>query len=171
MAGMDSEISKPIKDAMAEGQLVDTHLVNMIFAQRFAAKDIHILGCVLDGYPKTPEQMGFMEEHLGVAPSHIFVLNVDEKVLHARIGDRMQDPKTLIKYCRNQLESLDHETQNRLVVIPEETEATLATRIGRFNTLNAHFRDKYKDIVYDIDGTCSPENIVEKISFYLEKQK
>jgi len=167
----DTEINKSITESMSSGNLVDNHLVNMIFANRFSAKDIHILGCVLDGYPKTPDQMQFMEENLAVTPSHIFVLNVEEKVLKGRIGDRMQDPKTLIKHRRNILESLDRDVLERLVPIAEETEATLETRIARWNTLNAHLRERYPDVVYDIDGTLSPENIVEKISFYLEKQK
>jgi len=167
----ETEINKSITEAISTGNLVDNHLVNMIFANRFSAKDIHILGCVLDGYPKTPDQMAFMEENLAASPSHIFVLNVDEKTLNARIGDRMQDPKTLIKYRRNELETLDREIFNRLQPIAEETSETLQHRIARWNTLNAHLRDKYKDIVYDIDGNMTPENIVEKISFYLEKQK
>lgn len=69
----DNEISKPILDSIEKGELVDDTLVNMILTQRLSSKDVHILGFVLDGYPKTLEQINFMEENLGILPSHIFV--------------------------------------------------------------------------------------------------
>lgn len=58
---------------MANGKLVDNDLANMVLSQRLMRKDVHILGFVLDGYPKTTDQISFMEEALGVNPSHIFV--------------------------------------------------------------------------------------------------
>lgn len=140
-------------------------------AQRFSVKDIHILGCVLDGYPKTPEQTSFMEDQLGILPSHIFVLNADSSSIAKRVGDRMQDPKTMEKYSRNQLEKLDRGLLERLIEIPEETPENMQKRNARWNTLEAHLREKHTDILYDLDANMTPENIVEKISFYLEKQK
>lgn len=83
----------------------------------------------------------------------------------------MRDPVTLQKYHPNEVEDLDEEVSNRLVYIKEEQEENLGRRIERWGALEKCLKEKFKDIVFMCDGMKSPENIVEEISFHLEKLK
>jgi adenylate kinase len=143
----------------------------MILSQRLVKKDVHILGFVLDGYPKTPDQIQWMEEMLNVSPSHIFMLNCSFDQIKKRVEGRMRDPITLEKYHRDEVSDLEPEVSKRLAPITEETEENLARRYARWEGLEKNMRGKYSHMMYDIDATLSPENIVEKIAFHLEREK
>ena len=125
----------------------------------------------MDGYPKTTDQINFMEEALGVNPSHIFVLNCPLSEIKKRVEGRMKDPITLEKYHQNEVADLEPEVLKRLVPIAEEGEENLGRRYSRWGDLEKTLREKYSHLIYDIDATLSSENIVEKITFHLEREK
>ena len=59
---LNQEVCKKIHNAIENGDLVEDGIVNSILTQRLIRKDVNSLGFALDGYPKTAEQMNFMEE-------------------------------------------------------------------------------------------------------------
>jgi len=77
----------------------------------------------------------------------------------------------LDKFHPNEVEDLEDEVIKRLVPIKQELKENLNKRLGRWEGLERLLREKFKDIVFICDGTQSPENIVEEISFRLEKLK
>lgn len=83
----------------------------------------------------------------------------------------MKDPITLEKYHECEVADLEPEVAKRLVPIVEENEENLGRRYSRWAELEKALREKYSDSMYDIDATLSPQNIVEKIAFHLEREK
>lgn len=55
-----TELGKRAKSLMEQGQLVDDDLVNGMVATRLQAPDV-IRGFILDGYPRTRQQAGYIE--------------------------------------------------------------------------------------------------------------
>jgi adenylate kinase len=167
----NTDLGNSIHESIISGELVEDGLANMILSQRLVKKDVHILGFVLDGYPKTPDQIQWLEEMLNVSPSHIFMLNCPLEQIKKRVEGRMRDPITLEKYNHDEVADLEPEVSKRLAPITEETEENLARRYARWEGLEKNMRGKYSHMMFDIDATLSPENIVEKITFHLEKEK
>jgi adenylate kinase len=64
-----SELGKRAKSLMEQGQLVADDIVNGMVATRLQAPDV-TRGFILDGYPRTRQQAGYIESLLG-ADQHI----------------------------------------------------------------------------------------------------
>lgn len=83
------------RDILAAGQLVGDELVNEMLVSRIQKPDC-ANGFLLDGYPRTLPQAGFLDHkltELGFPPPTIFHLATPQSVLIERISSRRQCPQ------------------------------------------------------------------------------
>lgn len=170
-SGDHNELSGTINQGINSGNLVDTNIVNEVVGKRLKKKDVQMLGFVLQGYPKTIEQFQYFEETLEITPSHIFMLQSDFNFINERVGNRMIDNHTLIVYLSSEVKDLDEDIKKRLQPVLQESEESLRKRFELWESVEAHLKEKYEEILYPIDANQPRENIVESISFVLEKHK
>lgn len=168
----ETGLSVKIQEAMASGQLVNDELANLVVSHRLSKCDAEILGFVLDGYPKSATQLTFLEEYLGAAPSHIFVLKADFNFIKARQCGKMQDPHTLNVYHADKVSELEDDVRERLEILPSESEEVLKARYDRCIEFEKLISSKYPEVTCQIDiQHLTRTNVVEKIRFVMEKQK
>ncbi|HEY7724096.1 MAG TPA: adenylate kinase [Anaeromyxobacteraceae bacterium] len=88
-------IGKKIQAIMDAGGLVTDDITNAMVEERLARPDV-AGGCILDGYPRTVAQAGFLEALLargGRAVTRVISYEVAEEVLVERISGRRSCPK------------------------------------------------------------------------------
>ncbi|NCN07159.1 nucleoside monophosphate kinase [Candidatus Falkowbacteria bacterium] len=76
---------KQISDLIDNGQLVPSEIVNQMVKKRLAKTDC-VKGYVLDGYPRTFDQVAVLEQIAGI--DYVFLIDVSDKIVKARITGR-----------------------------------------------------------------------------------
>jgi adenylate kinase len=87
-------LGREVRALMQAGRLVPDELVNQLVAERLSRDDA-ARGFLLDGYPRTVDQVGFLEgflESRGV-PRVVIHLKVDYNKIVARLSGRRQCPQ------------------------------------------------------------------------------
>lgn len=83
-------------------------------------------GYVLDGFPKTIEQIQLLE-NLKIQPTVIVILECPDEVTIERLSHRRIDPVTGLEYDINKA-NLPEEVQKRLIPRPQDQRAALEKR-------------------------------------------
>ena len=89
-----TEIGKRVQAIMDSGGLVTDDITNAMVEERLARPDV-AGGCILDGYPRTVGQAGFLDQllgRLGRAIGKVVSYEVSEAALVERIGGRRSCP-------------------------------------------------------------------------------
>jgi adenylate kinase len=90
-----TEIGKRIQAIMDAGGLVTDDITNAMVEERLSRPDV-AAGCILDGYPRTVGQAGFLDgllARLGRRIGKVISYEVTEAALVERIGGRRSCPK------------------------------------------------------------------------------
>ena len=80
-------------DMMEHGELVPDDIVMSLVDKRLEQSDCRINGWVLDGFPKTPEQLQLFQNS-NYKPSHVIILNLGDSVVYERLEHRRLDRET-----------------------------------------------------------------------------
>lgn len=80
-------------DMMEQGELVPDDIVMSLVDKRLDQSDCRVNGWVLDGFPKTPEQLQLFDDN-NKKPSHVIVLNLGDSVVYERLEHRRLDRET-----------------------------------------------------------------------------
>ncbi len=83
---LDTNLGKKVKKITRRGGLVPDGIVAKIIKNRIAEKDAR-KGFILDGYPRTKRQFGFLSEIVKEKMVFIFI-NVSDKEVKKRLGER-----------------------------------------------------------------------------------
>ncbi len=89
-----TEIGKRVQAIMDSGGLVTDDITNAMVEERLGRPDV-ASGCILDGYPRTVGQAGFLDEllaRLGRPLGKVVSYEVDEAAIVDRIGGRRSCP-------------------------------------------------------------------------------
>ena len=78
---------------MEQGELVPDDIVMSLVDERLDRSDCRVNGWVLDGFPKTPEQLQLFDDN-NKKPSHVIVLNLGDSVVYERLEHRRLDRET-----------------------------------------------------------------------------
>ena len=144
-----TELGVKVQSIIAEGNLVPDSLTNELVADRLAQSDAEG-GFLLDGYPRTVEQVHFLTQHLdasGAAIDAVVQLVVDTDVVVERLRNRAVE--------QGRADDTEEAIRHRQVVYAQETEPVLAV-----------YRDR--GAVVEVDGMGSVDEVAAGILAALE---
>jgi adenylate kinase len=96
MKTREDDLAKRIQQLMAEGKLIDDDTTNEVVKDRLAQPDA-ANGVILDGYPRTPAQADWLEQHLaskGERVTAVILLELDLFTAFKRAFGRVTSAKT-----------------------------------------------------------------------------
>jgi len=140
-----------LKEIMSSGKLVSDDILNEIVLERLSNEEKN--GFILDGYPRTTAQADFLNNYFKNSSSridYIFNIQISFEILRDRIIKRSSE------------ESRDDD--NIEVIHTRYSEYLNSTQM-----VSNLYKDKYKDIFYEIDGSYEIEEITRDIKEILKK--
>lgn len=175
-----TELGMKAKGLMDQGLFVDDETVNGMVAARLHEPGVE-RGFILDGYPRTLAQAGFIDGLLeiykasGVAHGTLHLpllavsIKVDEKELLKRITGRRICPtckRSYNIYAQPPLkEGVCDVEGSELVQRPDDTEETFRERMVEYNAKTAHVIEHYrgKGCFGEVDGARPVEEVTASI--------
>jgi adenylate kinase len=144
MQTADTPLAKQVREIMASGAYISDEITNEIVADRLAQADCES-GFLLDGYPRTPQQVDNLDAHLsttGQPIDRVISLTADEDEVVARLLKRA-------------------EIEGRA----DDNEATIRTRQQVYTEQTAPLLDVYgqRGLVVEVDGLGSIDEVSSRI--------
>jgi len=162
-----TSIGKLAKGYMDKGLLVpDDVLIDMVQA-RLKEKDCCECGWILDGFPRTQAQAGFLKS-AGIHADCFILLNVPDELLITRAVGRRIDPVTGDIY-HMAFNPPPAEITDRLVHRSDDTEEKVKSRLVAYHTHVQSVRDSFKDVLQTVDGTQPKKVVHSAITSILDK--
>jgi len=162
----DSEIGKVAKEYMDSGRLIPDHIMIDLVKNRLAEDDCKTKGWLLDGFPRTLEQASALLE-FGIIPDCFLFLNVPDNMLVERVVGRRADPITgKIYHMTFNPPPADEDEQavlDRLVQRSDDTEEKVKVRLEHFHANIEAVKDKYSNVLVEIDGAAKPDEIAKAV--------
>jgi adenylate kinase len=161
-----TKLGAKVKRIVASGNLVSDELVDEIVHRRLEKHDWNY-GFILDGFPRSAPQARFFLESFDIdAVIHIFVPDdvVRERVLSRRLCSQCGLDYNLISH-RPTINNICDVCGGHLISRPDDTSEALAERLQDYHTKTEPVLDlfRHKELVLDIDGRMSPEEIQTEI--------
>ena len=166
-----TEIGVEAKSIIDKGELVSDEIVIGIVRERIFSKECE-RGYMLDGFPRTLAQAEKLNQILSDRNQKIDVvirLCVPEDMLVRRIAGRRFHIKSgrsyNIEFNPPKIEGKDDITGEKLVQREDDKEEIVESRLKTYYRLTEPLIGYYKkeDLLKEIDGTGSPENIYTEI--------
>ncbi len=160
-----------VKETIASGQLVDDDLVNQVAAAQLSQPSF-TKGFVLDGYPRTVKQAGFLDRllaALGFGEPLALHLEASTETILARLVARRQCPCCGRIYNRILRPSKDGVTcdvdSTPLIVREDDREDVILDRIRAYREQSEPVIALYTDRNYlRVDGNLQPEELFPMLS-------
>ncbi|MGI9430511.1 MAG: adenylate kinase family protein [Bythopirellula sp.] len=161
-----TKLGAQVRRIVASGNLVGDEVVERIVRRRLEEHDWNF-GFVLDGFPRSVKQALFFLESYDIdAVIHIRVPDetVRERVLSRRLCSGCGLDYNLISHRPKQDDVCDV-CRGELVSRPDDTPEALADRLQEYHAKTEPVLElfRHKELVLDIDGTPSPEEIQNQI--------
>uniref|UniRef100_A0A7N0T106 adenylate kinase n=1 Tax=Kalanchoe fedtschenkoi TaxID=63787 RepID=A0A7N0T106_KALFE len=161
-----TEIGLKAKEFMNAGKLVPDEIVTAMVSKRLSQQDAKEQGWLLDGYPRSAAQAQSLEK-MKVRPDIYILLNVPDEVLVDRCVGRRLDPVTGKIYHIKNFPPESEEVRKRLVTRPDDTEEKVKSRLEIYKKNVEAILSTYADILNQIDGNRSKDEVFEEISLLL----
>ncbi len=144
MQTADTPLARQVREIMASGGYISDEITNQIVADRLAQDDCEP-GFLLDGYPRTPQQVVNLDAHLesaGAPIDAVVSLTADQDEVVGRLLKRA-------------------ETEGRA----DDNEATIRTRQQIYAEQTAPLLDVYgqRGLVVEVDGLGSIDEVSARI--------
>ena len=160
----DTLLGQRIVEGLSSGKLMADRDTNAMVSDRLAAADVH-KGFILDGYPRTMEQVAYLEKL--ASPTKVILLDLSDEGSIERLGARrvcgdcgdmgqaaLRPKRELCGNCggvlNRRLDDSEEAIKERLRLYHHETEPLIA------------FYEK-SDRLFKVDGRPSMEKIHEEI--------
>ena len=184
--GDGTDLGLKAKDLMDQGLFVDDEIVNSMVAARLNQPGVE-RGFILDGYPRTLAQAGFIDALLdihrelgtGVSALHLPLLaisiRVDEDELLRRITGRRICPTCKRSYNiyahPPAKEGLCDFDGTKLEQRADDTEETFRERMVEYSAKTAHVIEHYrtKGCFAEVDGARSVDDVTTSITEALKQ--
>jgi adenylate kinase len=164
-------VGKKARSFVESGKLVPDELMGELIAERLKESDA-AEGFVLDGFPRTVQQVTILDGvlgQLGVALDRVIVLTAPEAVIVRRLSGRRVCPG-----CRSvyHIESRPPESPgvcdrdgSALVQRPDDNEEVIRKRLEVYaeQTLPVAAAYRDRDLLTEVDGAGEPAAVLEKI--------
>ena len=169
----DSEIGKYVQETLASGKLVKDDITYQLIEERLKKEDCQN-GYIIDGFPRNIEQAYEYDKilkRLGYEVGNVIYINVDKNILEKRITGRRICENCNTIYNINdennspQVESVCDSCGGKLYQRSDDNLEAFETRYQMYEEKTQPIIDYYKkkNVLVEIDGNDSVENIFSKI--------
>merc|ERR1711972_1070134 len=162
-----TELGLKAKGYMDSGNLVPSELIVELVKDRLGQADVMEKGCLLDGFPRAPDQAQAMVE-AGLQVQRFLLIKVPDDTLVQRGCGRRLDPETGTIY-HLQFKPPPPEIEDRLVHRSDDQEDKTRPRLDTYHSQIDGILPFFRDAVVEVDGTAKPEDVFASISASLEK--
>lgn len=123
---------KQIAECVSKGEPVPNSIVISLVEHRLKESDCIVNGWVMDGFPKTKEQVTLLTQ-MKINPTKVVILECKQEVCIERLGMKRIDPITGFYYNLADQAPEDKEVHDRLVGIEGNDEATVIKRWNQWD--------------------------------------
>ncbi|MXR56686.1 adenylate kinase [Mycoplasma flocculare] len=167
----DQKLAKKIQSYVSSGGYVPDKITNKIVAD-FISKLPKNRGYILDGYPRTIEQLNFMNEN-GIEVDLVFYLKIRTDTIINRLRQRLfcqecQKPYNLL-LAKPKIAGKCDLDNNNLITRNDDRPEIISVRIEKFNLSIAPIVQHYENInkIHYLDTENPLEKIIEEIEKWL----
>jgi len=161
-----TELGKKAEGYMTAGKLVPTELVVDLVKDRLQQDDVYENGCLLDGFPRAPDQAEAMVD-AGLQVDKFILIEVPDDVLVERGCGRRLDPKTGEIY-HMKFKPPPAEIVDRLEHRSDDQEEAIRQRLAIYHNQVAGVLPFFEGVVTKIDGMPKPAEVTEAVFKALE---
>lgn len=171
-------LGKIARETMDRGELVPDSLVNQMVAARLQEPDI-IKGYILDGFPRTLPQAGWLDGRLAVQPLSLPLvavsIHVDYNQLLRRITGRRNCPvcQTIYNVYSKppKVDEICDIEGAALVRRADDTEAAFGERMRAYDALTTPVIEHYRELgrFAEVDGDRAIEEVATGIVYAVER--
>mmetsp|Transcript_64831 Transcript_64831/g.138869 ORF Transcript_64831/g.138869 Transcript_64831/m.138869 type:complete len:334 (-) Transcript_64831:53-1054(-) len=152
-----TDLGKKAKEFMDAGALVPSELIVDLVKDRLAKDDVKEKGCLLDGFPRAPDQAQAMSD-AGITVDKFLVIKVPDDTLVERGCGRRLDPETGDIY-HMKFKPPPADIMDRLVHRSDDQEEAIRERLKIYHAQIDGITPFFKEVVVDIDGTGKPDDV------------
>jgi adenylate kinase len=172
-----TSLGRKVKQYLDSGRLVPDDLVGEVIAERLARRDA-AEGFILDGFPRTTEQVEILDRVLGQLDARldgVFLLVAPEDEIVRRLSGRRVCPACGALYHVESEAPKSAGVCDRcgsaLVQRSDDTEAVIRERLQVFKDQTLPIADIYRerDQLHEIDGSGDPETVFRLLRKALER--
>ncbi|CAG9320457.1 unnamed protein product [Blepharisma stoltei] len=161
-----SEIGKNIAAIMSTGDMVPDFIITELVRNRLQETDCKMNGWVLDGFPKTVEQIRSLKE-FKIQPSHVFFLESSDALVYERIEQRRLDPVSGKFYSVTSLPE-DQGLRDRLVTLEEDSHEAVRKRLQNYKEHSTKLHAEFAKVGMNIKAELDENLITEMIGDAIE---
>jgi len=156
-----TELGKKAEEYMTAGKLVPSELIVDLVKDRLAKPDVLEKGCLLDGFPRAPDQAKAMSD-AGIEVDKFILIEVPDDVLVERGCGRRLDPETGEIY-HLKFKPPPAEVVDRLVHRSDDQEESIRNRLAIYHDQVNGILPFFESAVCKIDGLPKPAEVTEKV--------
>jgi adenylate kinase len=166
-----SPLGRRVRGILESGELVSDDMMRELIVERLGQDDVRE-GFILDGFPRTQEQVGILDEclkQLGISLDGVYLLGASENEIVRRLGGRRVCPKCSAVY---HLETRPPASAgvcdacgSALVQRPDDTEEVIRGRLRVYNEQTIPVADTYRQrgLLRETDATGAPGAVAERL--------
>eukprot|EP00591_Stephanopyxis_turris_P009572 CAMPEP_0195525494 /NCGR_PEP_ID=MMETSP0794_2-20130614/25986_1 /TAXON_ID=515487 /ORGANISM="Stephanopyxis turris, Strain CCMP 815" /LENGTH=366 /DNA_ID=CAMNT_0040655973 /DNA_START=254 /DNA_END=1354 /DNA_ORIENTATION=+ len=160
--------AKIAKAYMDKGELVPDEIIIHMVKDRLSQKDCQTQGWLLDGFPRTRAQAEALCQ-VGIIPDAFLFLHVPDEVLIKRVTGRRLDPLTK-KIYHLEFSPPPAGIEHRLTRRSDDTEEKMVSRLVQFHKNEEAVKSCYTDVMLEIDGSRSPDEVAKDIDTFVQRK-
>jgi len=152
-----TELGVKAKEYMDSGALVPSELIVDLVKDRLVQDDIKQNGCLLDGFPRAPDQAQAMVD-AGLKVDKFLVIEVPDDTLVERGCGRRLDPESGEIY-HLKFKPPPAEIVDRLVHRSDDQEDKIRARLEAYHSQIDGIIPFFEDVAVKLDGTGTPDDV------------
>ncbi|MDO8669133.1 MAG: nucleoside monophosphate kinase [Candidatus Buchananbacteria bacterium] len=144
-ADSDNHLAKQIADLIDNGRLVSDELVNQMVSERIKKDDCQV-GYILDGFPRTEEQVKFLDGISNI--DYVFLIEIKDEVIIERISGRRtckNGHSWHIKYSPTKVDGICDVCSEALYVRDDDTPEKIKDRLEIYHKNNDPILNYYQE--------------------------
>lgn len=158
-------LSAEIGELLANGKLVSDELVSKMVADKIKRDDC-AAGYILDGYPRTMEQVKALEEMSDI--DYVFLIDVADEIVVERIAGRRMcknGHSWHLKYCPPKTDGVCDACGEGLYIRDDDNEEKIRVRLKAYHDNTDPILDFYRSLgkLITIDGTQHIEEVFRSL--------
>mmetsp|Transcript_34016 Transcript_34016/g.87218 ORF Transcript_34016/g.87218 Transcript_34016/m.87218 type:complete len:307 (+) Transcript_34016:59-979(+) len=157
-----TELGKKAKGFMDSGALVPSELIVDLVKDRLEQPDVKEKGCLLDGFPRAPDQAQAMVD-AGLKVQRMLLIEVPDETLVERGCGRRLDPETGDIY-HLKFKPPPEDIVDRLVHRSDDQEEAIRNRLKGYHSQIDGIVPFFKEVLVSIDGTGKPDEVFNLVS-------